>query len=61
MSNDDQHLFRFEGADGTRIAAYRWPALDTARAVLQISHGMGEHALRYFEPLRPLREAGVAI
>jgi alpha-beta hydrolase superfamily lysophospholipase len=29
--------------------------------VLQISHGMGEHALRYREPLQPLLDAGIAI
>lgn len=58
MTNDQ---FHFDGADGTRIAAYRWGARGPAKAVLQISHGMGEHALRYLEPLAPLREAGVAI
>jgi alpha-beta hydrolase superfamily lysophospholipase len=60
MSND-KHLFHFDGADGTRIAAYRWPATGITKAVLQISHGMGEHALRYFEPLQALRDNGVAI
>ncbi|MCE9523550.1 MAG: alpha/beta hydrolase [Alphaproteobacteria bacterium] len=59
--SDDQHLFRFQGADGTSIATYRWPAVGRVKAVLQISHGMGEHAARYFEPLKPLREAGVEI
>lgn len=58
-TNNDQ--FHFTGADGTRIAAYRWPAQGATRAVLQISHGMGEHALRYLEPLQPLLAVGVAI
>ncbi len=58
MINDQ---FHFDGTDGARIAAYRWGARGPAKAVLQISHGMGEHALRYLEPLAPLREAGVAI
>jgi alpha-beta hydrolase superfamily lysophospholipase len=57
----DKDLFHFTGADGTRIAAYRWPARGAARAVLQISHGMGEHALRYLEPLQPLLASGIAI
>ena len=34
-------------ADRITIACYRWPASAKARAVLQVSHGMGEHALRY--------------
>ena len=58
MSNE---TFYFEGSDGARIAAYRWAATGPVKAVLQISHGMGEHALRYLEPLAPLREAGIAI
>lgn len=53
--------FHFDGADGTRITAYRWDAQGPVKAVLQIAHGMGEHALRYLEPLAPLRAAGVAI
>jgi len=57
----DKSLFHFQGADGTRISAYRWPAKGATRAVLQISHGMGEHALRYLEPLQPLLASGVAV
>lgn len=57
----DDGRFHFDGADGTRIVGYRWAALSPVKAVLQISHGMGEHALRYLAPLQPLREAGVAI
>ncbi len=56
-----EQRFEFQGADGARVAAYRWPAVGPAKAVLQISHGMGEHALRYAAPLQPLREAGIAI
>lgn len=58
MTND---LFHFDGADGARIACYRWPAVGPTTAVLQIAHGMGEHALRYREPLEPLLRASVAI
>ena len=56
-----QVQFHFEGADGTRIAGYRWDARGPVKAVLQIAHGMGEHALRYRVPLQPLCDAGVAI
>ena len=58
MSNEQ---FHFDGSDGVRIAAYRWAARGPAKAVLQISHGMGEHALRYLAPLGALREAGIAM
>jgi alpha-beta hydrolase superfamily lysophospholipase len=54
--------FRFEGADGTSIAAYRWAASGVPpRAELQVAHGMAEHALRYPGPLTPLMDAGWVI
>jgi len=59
--SEHKNMFQFEGRDGTRIAAYRWPATGHVRGVLQIAHGMGEHARRYFAPLQKLREAGIAI
>src|SRR6185295_16467724 len=59
MSNEA--VFQFEGRDGVPITAYRWPAKGRVRGVLQVAHGMGEHALRYLEPLRPLRDAGITI
>lgn len=58
MSEDE---FRFAGADGTSIFCYRWLPSKPVRGILQISHGMGEHALRYREPLQPLLDAGIAI
>ncbi len=33
--------------DGTPIAVYRWDPAGAPRAILQITHGVGEHALRY--------------
>lgn len=53
--------FGFLGADGARIAGFHWPAVGRTRGVLQVSHGMGEHALRYLPKLQKLREAGIAI
>ncbi|HXC55663.1 MAG TPA: alpha/beta hydrolase [Rhizomicrobium sp.] len=53
--------FRFQGRDGTEIFAWRWLPARPVRGVLQISHGMGEHALRYRAPLQPLIDAGIAI
>lgn len=54
-----ERQFRFSGADGAQIAGFRW-ADDavTPRAVLQVAHGMGEHARRYVAPLTPLMRAG---
>jgi len=51
----------FDGTDGTRIHAWRWMPAGPVRAVLQVAHGMGEHALRYAAPLAPLQAAGIAI
>ncbi len=45
--------FRFEGVHG-----YRWPAKDPAKGVVQIVHGLGEHAGRYARLGAALKEAG---
>jgi alpha-beta hydrolase superfamily lysophospholipase len=39
--------FEFLSADGAAIAAYRWDPVGKVRAIAQITHGVGEHALRY--------------
>jgi alpha-beta hydrolase superfamily lysophospholipase len=57
-----ERSFRFTGADGVEIAGFRW--IDdtvTPHAVLQVAHGMGEHARRYLTPLEPLIAAGWVI
>ncbi|HEX2816887.1 MAG TPA: alpha/beta fold hydrolase [Phenylobacterium sp.] len=54
--------FRFTGADGADIAGFRWTDdTVTPHAVLQVAHGMGEHARRYQAPLAPLIAAGWAV
>jgi alpha-beta hydrolase superfamily lysophospholipase len=53
--------FTFDAADGRKIFTYRWLPSGPVRGVLQISHGMGEHALRYRVPLQPLLDDGIAI
>jgi alpha-beta hydrolase superfamily lysophospholipase len=53
--------FRYEGADGTGLAGFRWSAAAEPRAVIQLAHGAGEHANRYLEPLTPLIEAGYVV
>ena len=39
--------FTFTGRDGTVITAYRWEPVGAPRGVVQLTHGMGEHLLRY--------------
>ncbi|HEY1630959.1 MAG TPA: alpha/beta hydrolase [Rhizomicrobium sp.] len=53
--------FSFAGADGTAIHAYRWSSDAPVRGVLQVAHGMGEHALRYREPFTPLIASGIVV
>ena len=38
---------RITGRDGTTIATYRWAPDGPPRAIVQLTHGMGEHLLRY--------------
>lgn len=54
-----ERSFRFTGAEGASIAGFRWTdEAVTPHAVLQVAHGMGEHARRYRAPLEPLMNAG---
>ena len=55
--------FSFESPEGSgttpiAIACYRWPAEGKAIGVVQISHGMGEHSLRYADLAEYLNRAG---
>lgn len=52
--------FRLQGLDGVSLAAWRWPAV-RPRAIVQIAHGMGEHALRYAPLAAKLVAAGYAV
>ncbi|MGZ6017438.1 MAG: alpha/beta fold hydrolase [Phenylobacterium sp.] len=54
-----ERTFRFAGAEDAEIAGFRWTDdTVTPHAVLQVAHGMGEHARRYQAPLAPLIAAG---
>ena len=62
MMSYSEKQFRFAGADGVSISGFRWADESVApRAILQIAHGMGEHARRYPEPLVPLMAAGFVL
>lgn len=50
----------FIDAHGIPITTYEWPA-ERPRAVVQIAHGIGEHALRYEHVARALNAAGFSV
>ncbi len=54
-------LSYLERPDGARIAVYGWPAPAKARAVVQITHGLAEHAARYDRLARALTQAGYLV
>lgn len=57
----DEATFTFPGADGGEIAAYRWSGSGTPKAIVQIAHGMGEHAARYRRLADALVGAGYVV
>src|SRR5258708_10723036 len=50
--------FSFISSDGLEIAYYRWRAPARAAGIVQVAHGMGEHALRYAHVADFLNQAG---
>lgn len=52
--------FDLEASDGHRVVCYRW-LIDSPRAVVQIAHGMGEHARRYDWVAQQLNAAGFSV
>lgn len=54
--NDTTFTFTSKAGDGQEIVAYRWAGDAEPTAIVQIAHGMGEHAARY----RRLGEALIA-
>ncbi|MDD5017196.1 MAG: lysophospholipase [Eubacteriales bacterium] len=52
--------FSYESSDGTVIHAYKWVA-DNEKAVVQITHGAVEHAMRYDDFARALAERGCSV
>ena len=53
--------FTFSGRDGTLVTAYRWEPAGPPRAVVQLTHGMGEHLLRYDHLAARLAAAGFLV
>jgi alpha-beta hydrolase superfamily lysophospholipase len=51
----------FTATDGTEIQAYRWEPSGEPKAIVQIAHGMGEHAARYRRLAEALTGAGYVV
>lgn len=51
----------FVDADGVTIHYHRWHGAEPPRAVIQIAHGLGEHALRYDAVAQQLVTAGYEV
>jgi alpha-beta hydrolase superfamily lysophospholipase len=61
MAAMDETNFSFAAADGPDIAVYRWSGVPAPKAVVQIAHGMGEHAARYRRLAEALTAAGYPV
>jgi alpha-beta hydrolase superfamily lysophospholipase len=53
--------FDLVAEDGAHLAAFRSRPLSRPRAVIQIAHGMAEHAARYARLTRALTDAGYTV
>ena len=61
MNAMDETVFSFATADGTNVVAYRWTGTRPPKAIVQIAHGMGEHAARYRRLAEALTVARYAV
>jgi alpha-beta hydrolase superfamily lysophospholipase len=53
--------FRLRAADDVELFVYRWSTTQPPRAVVQIVHGLAEHAGRYARLAQALNAAGYAV
>jgi len=53
--------FTYLSAAGTPVTAYRWDTGGQPRAIVQLTHGMGEHARRYDHVALALTQAGYVV
>ncbi len=53
--------FTYPSGDGTPVTAYRWDTGGPPRAIVQLTHGMGEHARRYDHVALALTQAGYVV
>ena len=57
----NEDTFTFTGSDGETIHVYRWSGDGTPQAIVQLAHGMGEHAARYRRFAEALTNAGYVV
>lgn len=57
----DESTFTFPSSDGTEVHVYRWSGDGDPKAIVQIEHGMGEHAARYRRLAEALTDAGYVV
>lgn len=60
MTSQARTSFSYTDASGIEISAYAW-RVDRPHAVVQLSHGVGEHALRYDAFAQALAANGFAV
>jgi alpha-beta hydrolase superfamily lysophospholipase len=53
--------FRFPSSDGLQVTVYRWEPQGAPIAAVQVTHGMGEHALRYEKFARDMNAKGFVV
>ena len=51
----------FKGSDTKQIHAYKWLPESQVKGVLQVAHGMAEHAMRYENFAKFLNANGYAL
>lgn len=54
-------IFTLTSADQTRLSVYQWLPANSPRGVVQVVHGMAEHAGRYEDVAQALNKAGYAV
>ncbi len=57
----DETTFTMTAADGTEVTVDRYTPAGEPRAIVQIAHGMGEHAARYRRLAEALTEHGYVV
>lgn len=57
----DETTLTFTAADGTEVTAFRWSPAGEPKAIVQIAHGMGEHAARYRRLAEALTSNGYVV
>jgi len=57
----DESTFTFTTADDIEVQTFRWAPEGAPRAVVQVQHGLAEHAARYRRLAEALTEAGYLV